>query len=63
MEIDFEVYLFGDPSNEGRATYIHPVSGYVWVDSISGHSDFVSPINVTALYDKDGFNRALESVQ
>lgn len=56
MNIDYGVYLYGTPENRGRATYIHPVSGYVWVDADSGTSDFVSPRDIIA--DDDAAFRA-----
>lgn len=58
MEIDFEVYLYRDETNTGHATFIHPLSGYVWVDSDSGYADYVHPDNITA-YDAEAFAQAL----
>lgn len=47
MEIDHCVYLYGDRSNTGHATYVAH-TGYVWVDADSGYADFVNPKYITA---------------
>ncbi|CPR73155.1 hypothetical protein [Mycobacteroides abscessus] len=50
IDIDFEVFAYGDETNRGRATSIAP-SGYVWVDFDSGGSDYISPKDITAVDD------------
>lgn len=50
IDIDFEVFAYGDESNRGRATSVAP-SGYVWVDLNNGRSDYMSPKDITAVDD------------
>lgn len=58
LEIDHQVYLYGDPENTGHATAVAH-TGYVWVDAASGHSDFVNPRDITA-EDAEAFRADLE---
>lgn len=57
MDIDHQVYLFGDRSNTGHATLVAR-TGYVWVDADSGYADFVNPKYITA-EDPDSFRADL----
>ncbi|AGS82501.1 hypothetical protein PBI_REDNO2_203 [Mycobacterium phage Redno2] len=65
MDIYYAVFVYNDPENTGWATYIHPTSGYVWVELDSGPGDFMSPADVRTVNtgDEYRFRDALRKVE
>lgn len=61
VEIDFEIFVYGDPTNTGKAVSIHPLSGNVWVELDNGRADYMHPSHITAVDEEEAFRTALDA--